>query len=174
MQTPKHTVLLLWPLTLLLGCQKVSLTPAAASSFSCLVNGQAWVPSGNNGTSNFQVTYEPDYSGGALQIKVYRYTGPGQGVLQGLTFGASNVTRAGVYTFPLRGPNGVSYADFGAAAPRDYYSSQSGALIYQEGTLTLTQFDAQQRLVSGTFTFKLAKTSGDTLLITQGNFETHF
>jgi hypothetical protein len=170
----KPTLLLLCPLALLLGCQKLTLTPANPSSFSCFINGEAWTPSGNNGTSNYQVDYDPGYYGGALQVKVHRYVGNGQGKLQALTFGAANVTQPGVYSFPHGGPNGVSYSDFAAAAPRDYFSSSSGAITYQEGTLTLTRFDQQQRIVAGTFTFKLAKASGDTLTIAQGHFDTHF
>lgn len=170
----KVSLLLCGPLALLLGCQKLTLTPANPSTFRCLVNGQSWAPSGNNGTSNYQVTYDPDYSGGALQVKVYRYTGAGQGVLQSLTFGAANVTQAGTYSFPLNGDNGVSYSDFGAPAPRDYYSSRTSDITAQEGTLTLTRFDPQHGIVTGTFAFTLTKGSGTTLTITQGTFDARF
>ncbi|GAA3938419.1 hypothetical protein GCM10022406_23220 [Hymenobacter algoricola] len=34
--------------------------------FGCLVDGQVWIPNGNNGTSNFRLTYDPGTAGGSL------------------------------------------------------------------------------------------------------------
>lgn len=166
----------------LLGCQKSTLAPAnrlppatqtGANTFGFLANGQPWTPSGNNGRSNFQVDYDPTWYGGSLQIKVYRYTGAGNNVLQGLTLGAVNVTQPGVYTFPLGGLSGIGYSDFGVPAPQSYFSSSH--LTYQRGTLTLTRFDpVRGGLVAGTFAFTLAQPGCDTLRITQGRFDTRF
>lgn len=146
-------------------------TQIGANTFGCLVNGQPWTPSGNNGTRNLQVDYHPTYLGGSLQVKAYRYTRAGNNVLQGLTLGAANLTKPGVYSFPLGGPNGISYSDFGAPAPQSYFSTGSGKLTYQKGTLTLTRFDPAQGIVAGTFAFTLAQPGCDTLKITQGRFD---
>lgn len=176
----KHLFFTILPLALLLSCQKSTPAPVdqlppatqtGANTFGCLVNGQPWTPSGNNGTPNLRADYDPTYAGGSLQVKAYRYTGAGNNVLQGLTFGATNVTQPGIYSFPLTGPNGISYSDFGAPAPQSYFSTSSGTLTYQKGTLTLTRFDLARGIMAGTFTFTLAQPGCDTLKITQGRFD---
>lgn len=48
-------------------------TQTGRNTFGCLVDGQAWTPNGNNGTSNFRLTYDPATAGGDLIIRTYRY-----------------------------------------------------------------------------------------------------
>ena len=40
-------------------------TQTGANTFGCLVNGQPYTPKGNTGASNFGVTYDPSFRGGA-------------------------------------------------------------------------------------------------------------
>lgn len=61
-------------------------TQTGAGTFGCLLNGQAFLPSGNVGTPNFLVTYDPTYHGGILVITVYRNFG-NTGMQQYLGFG---------------------------------------------------------------------------------------
>lgn len=79
-------LLLVIPLALLLGCKKTSPAPAdqlppatqtGANTFGCLLNGQVWTPQGYNGTSNYSVSYDPNYRKGTLSISTYRYVGGG-------------------------------------------------------------------------------------------------
>jgi hypothetical protein len=48
-------------------------TQTGANTFGCLVNGQPYSPSGNNGTSNYAVIYDPSFQGGNLQVETYCY-----------------------------------------------------------------------------------------------------
>ncbi|WP_162550060.1 hypothetical protein [Hymenobacter nivis] len=170
---------LLLPLALLLGCKKDTaalanqLPPATqtgAGTFGCLVNGQPWAPNGNSGVPNFVATYDPTYLGGSLQIKTYRYTGPKQDVLQGMVFGASHVSKAGVFDIVLKGDNGANYIDNGPSAPCNYYG-EPPALTYRQGTFTITRLDLQAGIVSGTFDFTLFQPGCDSVRITQGRFD---
>ena len=145
-------------------------TQTGAGTFGCLLDGQEWIPSGNNGRPNLQVTYDPGYSNGALQIKVYRYTGPGRSILQAITIGAAAVNAPSVYPFSLAGTNGVYYSDYGRPAGCTYYGGQTQS--FRTGTMTITRFDSG--VVSGTFTFQLGQPGCDTIKVTQGRFDANF
>lgn len=145
-------------------------TQTGGNTFGCLLNGQQWTPSGNNGRPNLQVTYDPDYSHGALQIKAYRYAGPERSILQAITIGAAAVNAPGVYSFSLEGPNGIYYSDYGRAAGCIYYGGQT--LSYRTGKMTITRFDSG--VVAGTFTFQLSQPGCDTIKVTQGRFDARF
>lgn len=150
--------------------QLPTVTQTGAGTFGCLLNGQPWTPSGNNGRPNLQVTYDSNYSGGALQIKAYRYTGTNRSILQAITIGVAGVTSAGTYAFSLAGPNGIYYSDYGRSTGCSYYGGQTQS--YRAGTMTITRFDSG--VVSGTFTFQLGQPGCDTIKVTQGRFDTNF
>jgi hypothetical protein len=52
-------------------------TQTGAGTFGCLVNGQAWMPKGNDGFSNYSVAYDPTYRQGTLNVSTYRLSGNG-------------------------------------------------------------------------------------------------
>ena len=176
----KNSLLLLAALLGLSQCKKKSdpapvgqLPPATqtgANTFGCLLNGQPWTPSGNNGTPNLVVTYDPNYSGGALQIKTYRYSGAKNDVLLGIVIGAAQVSKAGDYTISLNGGNGANYIDNGVPSPCNYYG-EAPTLTYRKGTLTLTRLDPAAGIVSGTFSFTLYQPGCDSVRVTQGRFD---
>lgn len=145
-------------------------TQSGANTFGCLLNGQSWTPSGNNGTPNFVATYDPGYLGGALQIKTYRLVGDKKNILQGIIFGASRVARTGTYDFVLMGENGANYIDNNAPASCSYYG-ESPRLTYRKGTLTITRLDLPAGVVSGTFAFTLHQPGCDSVRVTQGRFD---
>jgi len=74
----KHFFLFLALPLLLVSCKKndpVSALPpetqTGANTFGCLVNGQPWTPQGNDGTSNYTVSYDTFPNGGILEIITY-------------------------------------------------------------------------------------------------------
>lgn len=145
-------------------------TQSGANTFGCLLNGQPWIPSGNNGTPNFVVTYDPNYMGGAIQIKTYRYSGAKNDILQGIVLGASQVSKAGDYMLSLQGGNGANYIDNSLASPCNYYG-ESPQLTYRKGTLTVTRLDQTAGVASGTFAFTLYQPGCDSVRITSGRFD---
>lgn len=175
----KHHLLLLSASLLLTQCRQDDPTPleqlppatqTGANTFGCLLNGQAWTPSGNNGTPNFLVTYDPQYLGGSIQVKTYRYTGSKQDILQGIVFGAIQVQQSGKYNFELRGNNGINYIDNSQSSHCSYYG-EPPMLTYRTGTLTITRLDLQQGIIAGTFDFTLAQPGCDTIRVTDGRFD---
>lgn len=143
-------------------------TQVGAGTLGCLLNGQAWTPSGYDGRPNFVTSYDAGYAGGSLQIKCYRYTS--SSTFQSFTFGAANVKQTGAYALTPQGANGFIYFDTSLKSPCNMISSDVQG-TYLAGSLTVTRLDRITGVVSGTFSAKLFKPGCDTLRITQGRFD---
>ncbi|HEX8328707.1 MAG TPA: hypothetical protein VF629_14285 [Hymenobacter sp.] len=146
-------------------------TQTGAGTFGCLVNGQAYTPKGSNGMSNFYVSYNPTFRGGAFGIETYRVEN--KDLTRYLNTDAAPVNSVGSYSLNL-----------GAGVGEVLYSSGEGALCgfmydsrdmtYRKATLIITRFDKSNRIVAGTFDAVIARTGCDTLKITQGRFDAKF
>ncbi len=167
----------LWlPLLLLLGCQKKDPTPeeqlppdtqTGANTFGCLVNGQAWTPKGNNGTSNYSVSYDTGINGGIFSLQTYRYP-DASNAFQSIALDVSSNLQVGSYSF--RSPQRTR-AVFNDTKIRCYWSSADSATTYRRGTLIITRLDRQAGIVSGTFSFTLYKPGCDSIRVTKGRFD---
>jgi len=169
------------PLLMVVGCHRndpapanpASLLPPAtqtgANSFGCLVNGQPWTPSGNDGRANYRVTYDPGYAGGSLVIRVYRYP-DNTPDYQNMILGGDRIAQSGIYPFVLVGDRKAFFADHRLAPPCDDFS-EAPSLTYRTGNITITRLDLAQGIISGTFDFKLAKPGCDTVRVTNGRFD---
>lgn len=146
-------------------------TQTGANTFGCLVNGQPYTPSGNNGTSNYAVIYDPTFQGGNLQVETYRYLVDGTGTKykQSILLGGSSISKVGNYTLLPNGVQKVFFMDYSRSNPCKEYASDNG--IYTSGTLTITRLDQQAGIIAGTFSFTLAQPGCDTIKVTQGRFD---
>ncbi|RSK37575.1 hypothetical protein [Hymenobacter metallilatus] len=143
-------------------------TQTGANTFGCLINGQAYLPAGYDGTSNYAVLYDPGYNGGTLDIRTYNAAGNNDQYLSVSSDGVNQVR-----TYSMNGSSSSVGFYF-----RDAAHSTSCALIntsdnsiYRKGSLTITRLDLQAGIISGTFEAKLAKPGCDTVRITQGRFD---
>jgi len=143
-------------------------TQTGANTFGCLVNGQPYTPSGNNGTANYAVLYDPGFQGGSLQVRTYRYLE--QNKIQYLVIGGININRTATFLIGRSNDAGAFFTDDYRNAPcNDYDSSRSGT--FSKGDLTITRLDLQAGILSGTFNFTLAQPGCDTVKVTQGRFD---
>ena len=166
---------LLAPLVLLLGCKKSDADPTAqlppatqtgAGTFGCLVNGQPWTPRGNDGTSNYTVSYDRTYHDGTLNIGAYRLSGSSP-VEQVVGFYSDSLRAVG--TLPIK-KGGRHQAVFIDNATRcHYYSVDAGT--YCRGAITITRLDLQVGVVAGTFAFTFFKPGCDSIRVTQRRFD---
>jgi hypothetical protein len=141
-------------------------TQTGAHTFGCLLNGQPWTPSGNNGPSNYRLIYDPGYAGGSLEIRVYRYV-PAINNSQYFTLGGAPITKAG--TYPIDGKVcGVYYSTGIKGSCYEYYKAPG---LTMRGQLTITKLDLTQNIVAGTFDFELAQPGCDTVKVTNGRFD---
>jgi len=144
-------------------------TQTGANTFGCLLNGQPWTPSGNDGRPNYRVTYDPGFAGGSLTIRVYRYPDK-TADYQNMILGGDRISQLGVYPFVLVGDRKAFFADHRLAPPCDDFS-EAPALTYRTGDITITRLDLTQGIISGTFHFKLARPGCDTVRVTNGRFD---
>ena len=167
-------LLLTLPLALLLGCKKDAPDPAGqlppatqtgANTLGCLVNGVPWTPQGNNGSSNYSVSYDQNPYG-VLDARAYRYQQP-----------TDNFQYLILFARELRGPKSYDLRDL-VNTRVSWYDKLTGcdlssddANTYHKGTLTITRLDLQAGIISGTFAFTLAKPGCDTVRVTQGRFD---
>ena len=149
-------------------------TQTGANTFGCLVNGQPWTPQGNDGTDNYVVLFEPDQGnpsqpGGNLSVRAYRYPNTGANGTS-IVVNVYSITSAKSYS--LDSPNLQGRASFynrdNSSPCNEYFIN---GVSYRQGTLTLTRLDQQAGIISGTFSFTLAKPGCDTIRVTDGRFD---
>jgi hypothetical protein len=145
-------------------------TQTAAGTFGCLVNGQAYLPSGNTGTSNFNASYDPTFQGGTLDIRAYNCSGNCAATKRTVILGGEGINKAGTYTLVSNGPQSASFFDRGKASPCNEYDGSRGA--YVKGTLLISRLGGG--VVAGTFEFKMLQPGCDTLRIMHGRFDAKF
>ncbi|MDJ0365658.1 DUF6252 family protein [Hymenobacter sp. H14-R3] len=171
----KHFLTLVLPLALLLGCKKsdpdpVSQLPPAtqtgANTFGCLVNGQPWLPGGNDGTSNYSIYYDPNYRKGTLNIGTYRYYPVGSTSRQDIIIFSDSLKSTGTYSLSI--PNHQEGLFYGSKGECEFHQNE---VHYRRGTLTITRLDKQAGIISGTFAFTLYKPGCDSVRVTQGRFD---
>ncbi|GAA3930570.1 DUF6252 family protein [Hymenobacter algoricola] len=144
-------------------------TQTGANTFGCLVNGQLYVPSGNNGTSNYAVLYDPNFQGGSLQVLTYRYPKQGVPKTQEVSLGGIQISSTGTYQIGVT-QVGVSYIDDNKSTPCNEFRSDRNNTS-SKGNLTITRLDLNAGIIAGTFEFTLAKPGCDTVRVTQGRFD---
>ncbi|RZK28858.1 MAG: hypothetical protein EOO63_10315 [Hymenobacter sp.] len=171
----KHFLLPALALLLLTQCQKSDPDPASqlpaatqtgANTFGCLVNGQPWLPGGNDGTSNYSVYYDPTYAQGTLSVATYRITNSGA-EQQTIGINSDSMRTSGIYKVRSMGHHNAGFINRNTNCR--YYPTDPGT--YCKGTLTITRLDYNVGIISGTFSFTLAKAGCDTLKVTQGRFD---
>ena len=143
-------------------------TQTGAGTFGCLVNGQAWMPQGNDGTSNYTVSYDVFPDGGLLEIGTYRIYGQKTTDHQLLGIWTKRIQGVGTFSFQDRANSIATYID---AKSGCYWASRDSTTTYRRGQLTITRLDLQAGVVSGTFAFTLYKPGCDSIRVTNGRFD---
>ena len=150
----------------LFSCEQEEVLPHATqegkNTFGCLINGDVWVPKGYNGTPKLDLSYDPGYAGGALNLNAYRISGENR---EYLTIFASEVKSKGVYELV----DTDSAAAIFRISGRCSYDLDDN--VERTGKLIITNFDLDKAIISGTFEFTLAKPGCDTIRVTEGRFD---
>lgn len=141
-------------------------TQTGAGTFGCLVNGQAWTPRGNNGFSNYSVSYDPSYHHGTLNVSTYRYIGKEADNYQTIGFFSDSLRGVGSYPLTIIGHQEAVFIDHVTGC-----KFQSRDTHYRRGTLTITRLDLRAGIIAGTFAFTLYKPGCDSIRVTNGRFD---
>lgn len=139
-------------------------TQTGANTFGCLVNGEVWIPKDNYGQATFSLYADPTFENGVFGVTAIKYYDAGK--FQQISFGSDTCTNSGVY--PLGKPhNRAQFMDIGKSLM--LISDNQG--VKCTGTMSITKYDLQNRIFSGTFEFTIYNTVGDTIRITHGRFD---
>ena len=143
-------------------------TQTGANTFGCIVNGKAWVAQRNDCNifcdPSFKVVYDP-INGGNLSIEaIFIDLSPGrdQGILIGLD--STNFKRQFGYA-----PNSQSIG-FTFINSLNFTRSWD-SLVACTGSINLTTYDLQNRIVAGLFEFTLTKPNTEAIVVTSGRFD---
>ncbi|TCC93349.1 hypothetical protein EZ428_00835 [Pedobacter frigiditerrae] len=135
-----------------------AITQTGANTFGFLLNGDVWLPKAALLQQKLDLSYDPNYKGGTLNIIAKRYLSSTD--MMELSIGLIGVDKPGKYDFSN---NGVIYRDQKSSC---YYFDNR----IVSGSITITKIDLT-KFISGTFEFKLEKQSCSIINATQGRFD---
>jgi len=147
------------------------ITQTGANTFGCLVDGKAWLPNGSKpqtGGPNIQVYVDPAFQGGRFSITGHQYNIPGSDI----SVGSTNCTSAGLFNLSNSANVAGYYKTILGSMPCQISSTDAGT--FKTGFLSITKYDLNTGIFSGTFEFKLYNSQsvcGDTIKITNGRFD---
>jgi hypothetical protein len=152
-------------------------TQTGANTFGCLVNGQAFLPSGSLvGGPPLFCTYEYLYNiydtGYFLDLSATMEVTPTYVV--GISIGTDSLTvsAGNHYVLQQNIVRGNASAHYSISSPSysPYYTTTNQVV----GDLYLSRFDLAYQIASGTFWFNAIDSNGDTVKVTDGRFDMQF
>ena len=164
------------------GCKKTgineidklpSATQTGRNIFGCLVNGQAYIA--DNGcrlicTPAFR-SYYNNSNGGVFSVTT-ELTFPIQSYDMYLGFDVSNCKTINTYPIGNTFNNlGVYFANYKEENSNCTTFSKNDSNIVRNGYLNVTRIDLVNGIISGTFEFTLSKMGCQTIIITNGRFD---
>lgn len=137
--------------------QLPAITQEGKNTFGFLLNGEVWLPKAPILRSKLDLSYDPGYEGGTLNIVAYQYDGD---FFKQFSIGNKNINKLGEY--PLL----VYYYD--SKAQCSYEINQNQPV----GKIIITKLDLTGNgIISGKFEFKLEKNGCSTINATEGRFD---
>ena len=145
-------------------------TQEGKNTLGFLLNGQVWKPQGNNGTANLSIDFDAGINNGIFSLSAYRIINPsnrerfGLGIKDSLNF----ISVPKTYKLGNNTSYGVAYSD--ETCSYDYFV----IMVIRSGSLTITNLDRINRVISGTFSAILEKAGCADIKITEGRFDMKF
>ena len=142
-------------------------TQTGANTFGCLLNGNLYIPGGGGVFENvLSVQYDPTFQGGNLSIRAKKIITGTQTI--SITLNGDSINTVGNYPLLLHSKFNVVYSDQLGCAFHTYYDSPI------LGYLDVRKFDNSNRIISGTFSFKVTTSTCGTIDGTDGRFDVKF
>lgn len=161
-------------------------TKKGADTFGCKINGKSWVPEGGSNIV-YVVPVKAYYRNNNLSISAFTVNKK-EGI--NISFYIENMIGIGEYPINVNAmvpPWATQFTSHGIYKHNDrtYYDSVTGSYgkstffatnSNHPGRVTITRFDMDEKIVSGTFEFTAEgwNTSGQTVKITSGRFDTRW
>tara|TARA_B110000090_G_C13112588_1_gene342978 strand:+ start:106 stop:648 length:543 start_codon:yes stop_codon:yes gene_type:complete len=143
-------------------------TQTGAQTFGCLINGEPFVPPsfGSNSPSAFY-----QFVDGAYTFNISGSKGGGAS-LQSISIGGIDVNELQEITYSLyEESQNNHYGEYNIGGGITFSGTSSQE---NPGTLTITNFDQANFIISGTFDFTLLDNDGNEINITNGRFDMNY
>jgi len=142
------------------------ITQNGAQTFGCLINGKPFIPSifGSNSPRAFY-----QYARGAYTLGISAGSGGGQEMITVL-FGGIDIPELKEQQYSLiERESGNYHAEF-----LEGYDLRTETKTDNPGVLNITNFDQENFIISGTFSFNFKDQNGEEIKITNGRFDLNF
>ena len=136
-----------------------------------LLNGQPWMPQGNNGTGKLDLYYDETFQGGVFNLSAYRNVSNTNGNRQSLTLYGDSIQIAQKIILPNKKKFGLTFWNEAKSCTYDTFDSTTQIL---SGYFELKKLDKINKIFSGEFEIKFNKTGCEDVQITQGRFDVKF
>ena len=146
-------------------------TQIGANTFGCLVNGKIYIPRGyrGNGTPNPNIIYSLGLNGlPYLQIDAGQFEKNNQ--VASFVMNIDSLTSVGVYSIYTT----KKQVGFGSALFPNCGTLPADTVQFKTGLINVTSYNLSNRIIAGTFNFKIKPYNCDTLFITEGRFDIKF
>jgi len=140
-------------------------TQTGANTFGCLINGEIFIPKGNDGTPNLDLYYLPDHDAGYFNLASYYING---GVERSIIIIFDSISRVGINVISPNRWAVVSYFEYKNGGGCDYTDDEITSVV---GELEIKKLDLNKKIIAGTFHFLLHNEDCDTLKIENGRFD---
>jgi hypothetical protein len=148
-----------------------AVTQEGKNTLGFLLNGQTWIPQGNNGTGNLDLYYDATFQGGVFNLSAYRNISTTNGSRQSLVIYGDSIQVAQRIILPNKNKFGLTFWDEANHCTYDTFDSTTQIL---SGFFDLKKLDKVSRIFSGEFEIKFKKTGCDEVQVTQGRFDMKF
>ena len=141
-------------------------TQEGLNTFSCLVNGEVWVPKGGFAINKLTYDYNPNYDSNYFQVRAKRYfVDNGKDISQTLSITIEGkIVETKIYKLENPRTTRGRYANLEIPCVFETNSEQPGAL-------TVTKLDTVNHIIAGTFAFTVWTEECDTIKVTDGRFD---
>ncbi len=160
------------------GCKKEKIAeidklPAAtktgANTFGCLVNGKAWMAQTDCQflcDAPFKLNYDANGGGKVFVSALF------ENIKERMSFAMDSTNTNVDFNYAIFGSSqmGFTYSDE-KLTPNCSFLFSTDSTTATSGNVTLTRYDLQNRIISGTFSFTLIKPSCSPIRITDGRFD---
>lgn len=142
------------------------ITQTGANTFGCLLNGKAWIPGGGGFFGNvLSVQYDPAFEGGSLSVRAKKIT---NGTSVRITLNGDSINTVGSFLLLLHSQFNVVFSDQMNCNFHTYYDKPI------LGILNISNFDRNNRIISGTFSFKISTAECGLIEATEGRFDVKY
>jgi hypothetical protein len=145
-------------------------TQIGANTFGFLLNGQPWVPQGNNGSgNNLSIDFDLGFNNGSFGISAYKAT---THIDEDFGIGAWNLN---LEVFPcVIKLNNINRSNASFYTTTNCWLSSRDSGTLKSGLFYIDKLDKQNNIIAGRFEFILEKSGCPTITVTKGRFDFKF